>query len=56
MNKHSKIASKIVMLTTSPNPDDEQKAKQINKIIAFKRKPLTKNIFRITCNKLNAKH
>ena len=33
--------SKIVMLTTSPNPDDELKAKEISEIIAFKRKPLT---------------
>ena len=36
--------SKIVMLTTSPNPDDELKAKEISEIIAFKRKPLTKVI------------
>lgn len=33
---------KIVMLTTSPNPDDEQRAKSITEVIAFKRKPLTK--------------
>ncbi|HXU27597.1 MAG TPA: response regulator [Bacteroidia bacterium] len=37
-------AYKIVMLTTSPNPDDEQKARLISEIIAFKRKPLTKVI------------
>lgn len=42
--KDSPLTAKIVMLTTSPNPDDEQKAKQISEIIAFKRKPLTKNI------------
>jgi CheY-like chemotaxis protein len=41
--KHVKVP-KIVMLTTSPNPDDEQRARAINKIIAFKRKPLTKII------------
>jgi CheY-like chemotaxis protein len=35
---------KIVMLTTSPNPDDEQKAKTITEIISFKRKPLTKSV------------
>jgi CheY-like chemotaxis protein len=38
------ISSKIVMLTTSPNPDDEQTAKLISEIIAFKRKPLTKAV------------
>jgi CheY-like chemotaxis protein len=37
---------KIVMLTTSPNPDDEEKAKSINEIISFNRKPLTKNSIR----------
>jgi|SRR6185437_9788487 len=42
--KDKSILSKIVMLTTSPNPDDEQKAKLISEIIAFKRKPLTKVI------------
>jgi len=43
--KKEKLAnSKIIMLTTSPNPDDEQKAKLIKEIIAFKRKPLTKGI------------
>lgn len=42
--KGNPISSKIVMLTTSPNPDDEQKAKLITEIIAFKRKPLTKVI------------
>lgn len=36
--------SQIVMLTTSPNPDDEEKAKSINGVIAFKRKPLAQNI------------
>jgi len=35
---------KLVMLTTSPNPDDEQKAKSFPEIIAFKRKPLTKEV------------
>jgi len=35
---------KLVMLTTSPNPDDEQKAKSFPEIIAFKRKPLTKDL------------
>jgi CheY-like chemotaxis protein len=43
-NKDKLKSSKIVMLTTSPNPDDEQKAKLITEIIAFKRKPLTKII------------
>ena len=38
---------KIVMLTTSPNPDDEQKAKTIPEIIAFKQKPLTKHVLHI---------
>ncbi|HKC68755.1 MAG TPA: response regulator [Bacteroidia bacterium] len=42
--KGTQLLSKIVMLTTSPNPDDEQKAKLISEIIAFKRKPLTKII------------
>lgn len=36
--------AQIVMLTTSPNPDDEQKAKQINEVIAFKRKPLAQSV------------
>ena len=44
IKKGKPISSKIVMLTTSPNPDDEQKAKLITEIIAFKRKPLTKVI------------
>ena len=42
--KDKSISTKIIMLTTSPNPDDEQKAKLISEIIAFKRKPLTKVI------------
>jgi CheY-like chemotaxis protein len=46
------ISSKIVMLTTSPNPDDEQTAKLIREIIAFKRKPLTK----IVVNEIITEH
>jgi CheY-like chemotaxis protein len=42
--KDNPISAKVVMLTTSPNPDDEQKAKLITEIIAFRRKPLTKVI------------
>lgn len=44
LNVKSNHPAQIVMLTTSPNPDDEQKAKQINEVIAFKRKPLAQNI------------
>jgi CheY-like chemotaxis protein len=50
--KRKLMSSKIVMLTTSPNPDDEQKAKLIAEIIAFKRKPLTKDII----NEVMAEH
>lgn len=32
----------IVMLTTSPNPDDLQKAKEIKTVAGFENKPLTK--------------
>ena len=32
----------IVMLTTSPNPDDERKAKAFESVSAYKLKPLTK--------------
>ncbi|HTA61754.1 MAG TPA: response regulator [Bacteroidia bacterium] len=51
-NSQNAMSSKIVMLTTSPNPDDEQKAKLITEIIAFKRKPLTKVII----NEVMAEH
>jgi CheY-like chemotaxis protein len=44
LNKAKVKPVKIMMLTTSPNPDDEQKAKSIKEIIGFKRKPLTKDI------------
>ena len=33
-----------VMLTTSPNPDDEEKARQIPEISKFVNKPLSKAI------------
>ncbi|MGZ3862224.1 MAG: response regulator [Bacteroidia bacterium] len=36
--------SKIIVVSTSPNPDDEQKAKTFPEVVAFKRKPLTKTI------------
>lgn len=44
LNNGNSSRAQIVMLTTSPNPDDEQKAKHINEIIAFKRKPLAQNV------------
>jgi len=31
----------IIMLTTSPNPDDEEKARSIQEVTGFKRKPVT---------------
>ena len=34
----------IVMLTTSSNPDDEKKAKQISEVTSFKTKPLTEEM------------
>ena len=34
----------IVMLTTSLNPDDELKAKEIKEVYGFKNKPLTKQM------------
>jgi CheY-like chemotaxis protein len=34
----------IVMLTTSLNPDDEMKAKDIKEVYGFKNKPLTKQM------------
>lgn len=34
----------IVMLTTSLNPDDEMKAKEIKEVYGFKNKPLTKHM------------
>ena len=34
----------IVMLTTSLNPDDEVKAKELKEVNAFKNKPLTKQL------------
>jgi CheY-like chemotaxis protein len=34
----------IVMLTTSLNPDDEIKAKEIKEVYGFKNKPLTKQM------------
>lgn len=34
----------IVMLTTSLNPDDEMKAKEIKEVYGFKNKPLTKQM------------
>jgi CheY-like chemotaxis protein len=34
----------IVMLTTSLNPDDEMKAKEIKEVCGFKNKPLTKQL------------
>ena len=44
LNTNRSNPAQIVMLTTSPNPDDEQKAKQINEVIAFKRKPLAQSV------------
>ncbi len=44
LHKKNGPSAQIVMLTTSPNPDDEHKAKQIHEVIAFKRKPLAQNI------------
>lgn len=35
----------IVMLTTSLNPDDKQRADKINEITSFKNKPLTEDVF-----------
>jgi CheY-like chemotaxis protein len=34
----------IVMLTTSLNPDDEVKAREIKEVYAFKNKPLTRQL------------
>ncbi len=44
LNPNKSNPTQIVMLTTSPLQDDEQKAKQINEVIAFKRKPLSQSI------------
>jgi CheY-like chemotaxis protein len=41
----------IVMLTTSPNPDDEEKALSTEEIGDFIRKPLTKEILENILNK-----
>lgn len=38
----------MVMLTTSLNPDDEQKAREIPEISGFKHKPLTKEVLEQT--------
>jgi CheY-like chemotaxis protein len=40
----AKKAIVIVMLTTSLNPDDEIKAKDIKEVYGFKNKPLTKQM------------
>ncbi|MGZ3903507.1 MAG: response regulator [Bacteroidia bacterium] len=43
--QNSKIPlSKIIMITTSPNPDDEQRAKTFPEVVGFRRKPLTKTV------------
>ncbi|HTF82050.1 MAG TPA: response regulator [Cytophagales bacterium] len=41
----------IVMLTTSLNPDDEERANKIKEINAFKSKPLTKELMEEILNK-----
>ena len=41
--KKLKLSSKIVMVTSSLNPSDKQKANKLNEVIAFIEKPMVKN-------------
>lgn len=47
LEEHSKLDDKvksrvvIVMLTTSQNPDDEERSRKLNSVAGFKSKPLT---------------
>ena len=41
LDKNKKAKILIIMLTTSINPEDEKKAKEINLINGFQRKPLS---------------
>jgi len=44
LNNLQKAKVVIVMLTTSLNPDDELKAKEVKEVYAFRNKPLTKQL------------
>lgn len=44
LTKGKKESIVIVMLTTSLNPDDEVKAKEIKEVHAFRNKPLTRQL------------
>ena len=45
---------KIIMLTTSLNPDDEEKSKLINEVSSYQNKPLTENMVTQIFNQLFA--
>lgn len=48
--------SKIIILTTSLNPDDRKKAAAINEVIDFKNKPLTMDLLQEILNEHFPEH
>ncbi len=40
----------IIMLTTSPNPDDEKRAEKMKEVYAFQKKPLTEEMISAICH------
>ena len=41
IKENNGIKSKIILLTASANPEDEQKAREINEVVEYLTKPLT---------------
>ncbi len=51
LNKGFQNRTILIMLTTSENPDDQEKAKSFNYVSDYITKPLTKELFEVITNK-----